>query len=1073
MSKHKRGQVRAEDASGLYIPWRWRSAKAKSKKKPPAMIDDTNPRRWWHRLVGGLLFLGFTGMITGGCGGLYLFSQNTSGVPVLTSLKQFRPKLPSTIYSSDGMRLGEFGTERRILVPIERIPKELVYAFVAAEDDRFFAHSGVDPVGILRAVVKNLKSGRIRAGGSTLTQQVAKSFLFDRLSVRMRKGICRNDKQCGWRERCQSRAGAPFGKCVPRSFKACGKEITIIYQGNPVRAYRGYTTLCDAHERCVPQCKDEQTNRSGHCRQWICMPSVPKPTCTDASGCGFGETCQEGECKPNFKKQMSDLILKLQRKGAEIRQVKAPAAFLQGLDGGFKRRTTKKTVAIAARHAANIDPRTLAMLPGVHSIRKSAAKSLRRKIREAILASRLEKTFGKLEILWMYMSNIYLGRKAYGVQAASQHYFGKNVWELSLAESAMIAGLPQAPSAYNPYRNFDRAWTRTKYVLRRMMELKYISQEAHDKAIASKETLRERIKNAKPPGSYYKITPYFTAEVRKLVLNKYGKERFMEGGMKVFATVDTEKQSLARKLARKDLEDLDMRQGYRGPLGIIPKANWADAIARAKRFYGDKPLEYKQVYAGLVTEVDSDDQQITVVVGKHKGILPLAGMRWAHTPSEYRSYSRPTVSRIGKKIKPGYWILVEPIKNWKKLKSGVRRIDRNIPRSGLIFRLRQHPKVEGALLSIDPYSGYVETMVGGYSHSRSQFNRAMYACRQPGSSFKPIVYTTAFEHGEKRKIKGKDEKVPITAGTILMDAPLTHDSGKDHAGARYKPKNYTGKYEGEVTVRRALVSSMNIPAIKTMLRTGIDRVIESARKFGITTPLRREYGMALGQSCVRPWELTMFYAMLSKGGLKPNPKLISMVLDRDDQLIEDKRWYYDPHLSPESTINRMEHAVLKKEERLISKHSAFLITYILQQVVGGGTGYKARMGKGRVAAGKTGTTNDSFDVWFMGFTPLRATAVWLGFDKNERPLGGWETGSRTAAPLWGKYMRAATKGQTWPKFPEPSDIVYKVIDPKTGKLANTDTRNPERIPFVKGTEPQERVQKRSSIKASNFYKQDF
>lgn len=1062
----------AQGPEGLYIPWRWRVGRGQAKSNPPARIENSKPRRWWQRLIGFVLFLGLTGGITGGCSGLYLFSRNTTGVPVLTSLKQFQPKLPSAIYSSDGMKIGEFGSEHRVLIPIERIPKALIYAFVAAEDDRFFQHGGVDPLGILRAVVKNLKSGRIRAGGSTLTQQVAKSFLFDRLGVRLQKGICRNDKQCGWRERCKSRAGAAFGRCVPRSFKACGKEITIVYQGKPVRAYRGYTTLCDAHEICRPQCKDTQTNMSGHCRQWICMPSAPKPTCSDNSSCAFGESCQDGECKPDFKKQMSDLIRTLQQKGAEIRAVKAPSDFLQGLDGGF-RRIVSKRVGIYARQAAQIDPRKLAMLPGVRSIHKSAEKSLRRKIKEAILAVRLEKKFTKLQILWMYMSNIFLGRKAYGIQSAALHYFGKNVWDLELAECAMIAGLPQAPSAYNPYRNFKKAWVRTKYVLRRMYELKYISKSEHDKAVESRDVLQKRIRSVKSKSLYHRITPYITAEVRKIVQKKYGKERFLEGGLKVVATVDAQKQMMARAYVRRALERLDLRQGYRGPLGVIPREKWQDAIRRATAYYGDGPLVPKHVYAGLVTRIVRGAEYAVVQVGKHRGFLPLAGMRWARKPNQYRSYSSSLLSRIGSRLKVGYWILVEPVENWKKLKTGSRSVDRKIPRSGQLFRLRQHPKVEGALLSVDPHSGYVDVMVGGYSHTRSQFNRAMYACRQPGSSFKPIVYATALEQGEKRRIKGREVKVPFTTGTIIMDAPLTHDSGKDHSGARYKPSNYTGRYEGEVTVRRALVSSMNIPAIKVMLRTGIDRVIESARKFGITTPLRREFGLALGQSCVRPWELTMFYAMLARGGLKPETRLIKMVLDRDEQILEDHRSFDDPTLSPESTINRMEHALFKKEERLISKQTAFLMNYLLKQVVSGGTGYKARLGKGRPAGGKTGTTNDSFDVWFMGFTPLKATAAWLGFDKNERPLGAWESGGKTAAPLWAKYMKAATRGQKWKEWKPTADIIWRAIDPKTGKLANTDTPNKERLPFIKGTEPQDRVEKRTNIKAQNFYKQDF
>ncbi len=1030
-------------------------------EKVPAYVE--NPRRggFLRGLFRLFIFFSITGFISGGCGGLFIFSRYATGIPALTSLDQYRPPLPSIFYSSEIDVIGEFAAERRILVPIEKIPKKLIYAFVAAEDDRFFQHGGVDPLGILRAVIKNLKSGRIKAGGSTLTQQAAKSFLLDRLVIRMQKGICRNDQQCGWSERCKGRLGSPFGRCVKRKFSSCVKQVTVIYQGKPSKIYRGFTTLCDPHEVCRPQCKNKAEDRTGLCPQWMCVPSNPRPTCQSDQNCRFGERCTDGECRPDFQKQVADIIDLIGREGAEVHMVKGPPELLQNLNGDFKRRHSKRVV-ISARRASSINSQMLERLPGVKAVFRFAEKSFRRKIREAILATQMERRFTKKQILWLYMNQVYLGHHAYGVQAAAQNYFGKNVWELNLAEAAILAGLPKAPSSYDPYRYPKRARRRMRYVLKRMQEMGYITKEERQKALQTKITTRSL------PNIFYEKTPFFTEEVRKKILKKYGKEKLFKGGLEVFTSINTEKQMLGRIALRRGLEALDRRQGYRGPLGIIKPQYWKEALRRATKFYGDKPLKVGQVYAGLVTKVDHRRQLVTVHVGKYKGYIPLAGMRWARKANPFRTYSRRLLNRIGRTLRKGYWILVEPAKNWRSLRTGIRSIDRKIPRRGLLFKLRQHPKVEGAIVSIDPYSGYIETLIGGYSYKRSQFNRALYACRQPGSSFKPVVYTTALEIGYDRMIRGQKVHFPITPATILQDTPLVYDSGTDPTAARYKPSNYSGRYEGDLILTNALVKSKNIPSIRLMMKVTMDKVIEYARKYGFTTPLRKELGMALGQSCVRPWELTMFYGMLAKKGLRVHPVFVKMVIDRDGQILEDHRAFDDPIMSAESKLNRLEANLYQKEERIIKPETAFLITHILRKVVLYGTGYKVRK-LGKPAAGKTGTTNDSFDVWFTGFTPLHATVVWLGFDKNESPLGGWETGGSTAAPVWLRYMKAATKGLKWKEWTPPPNIVWRRIDPKTGKLANVDTPNAVKLPFLKGTEPTEVVPKRGIRSAGNFY----
>jgi penicillin-binding protein 1A len=1017
----------------------------------PVFLANPRNQGWFSRLFALLIFFAVSGTILGGMGALFLFQKYARQIPVFNSLDKFRPDLPSSFYSKGEMLIGEFYKQRREVVPIEKIPRKLLYAFVAAEDDRFFKHGGVDPVGITRAMIKNLKNGRIKAGGSTLTQQVAKSFLYDLLQVTMRKNVCRNDSQCGWRERCQARAGSAIGRCVARSFKSCSSQVTTIYNGRPVKIYRGLTTLCDPHEVCLAQCKTKEQITSGQCAKWTCMPAAAKPVCTSDDACGFGKKCVKQECVPDFNRQVSMMINRIQDKGAEIRIVKAPEPVMSKLSGDFKRRKSKY-VKLYFRNAINVNVQKIEGLPGVLSTYRYAEKTLRRKIREAVLATSMERKFTKKDILWLYLNQVFLGHKAHGVQAASQNYFGKNVWELNLKEAAILAGLPQAPSRYNPHRHPKRALKRMGYVLRRMEKMGYISRDERMKALKRKlvtypvvDVMRKRV-------------PYFAQEVKKIIQRKYGKESLNRDGLEVFTTVDVEKQMLARLAIRKGLENLDKRQGYRGPLGVIPRKNWADANRRAAKYYGNTPIKPGQTYAGLVMRINRSRQYAVVQIGKHTGYLPLAGMRWARKPSPYR---RRPIWSVRQALKPGYWILVEP-RTRKQLKTGSRSIDRKIPNKPLLLRLRQHPKVEGAVLSMDPHSGYVDAMVGGYAFERSEFNRALYACRQPGSSFKPLVYATALENGETIKKRRGEIKKPITTGTVLVDAPLIHDSNSDPKAARYKPGNHSGTYAGEVTLRTALMNSMNIPAIKTMMKVGVDKVIEYARKFGITTHLRKELGLALGQSCVKPWDLMKAYGVIARGGVKANPTLIRMVIDRDQQVLEDHRNFDDPAMSPESKINRMEAKVFEEDVRILRKETAYLITYLMRGVVLYTTGYKVRQLK-KPAAGKTGTTNDSFDVWFMGITKKHVTGVWLGFDKNEQPLGAWETGGRTAAPVWLDYMKKSTAGLKWSEWTAPSTIVWKMIDPKTGKLAAPGASNALKLPFEKGTEPKERARSRSQL----------
>ena len=992
-------------ANSLHIPDHLHAKH--SEEKTPAYVMNTRPRSWWRTLFRLAIVVGLTCSVLGGCGGLYIFAKFATGIPSLDSLSQYRPPLPTTFYSDEGDVVGEFSDQRRVLVPFNKIPKRLVHAFVAAEDDRFFQHGGVDPVGIMRAITKNLKTGRLSAGGSTLTQQAAKSFLLERMKVYMKAGICRNDKQCAWDQRCKTRPGSAFGRCTKRSFRSCLKRVPVIVHGRPASVFRGYSTLCDPFEICKPGCSKGRA-KAGTCRKWTCWPMAPKATCSSDASCGFGRTCAQGACAPNFRKQVADLIDLLGRKGVEVRRVTGPAKLLSSLKGDFRRQTSR-TVMISATRAGRIDLQKIERLVGVKAVYRFAEKSFRRKVREAILAAQLERKFSKNQILWLYLNQVFLGHRAYGVQAAAQNYFGKNVWELTLAESAVLAALPKAPSTYDPYRYPKRVKKRIAYVLKRMKELGYITEKERTAA------LKEKIVAKAIPDLFRSKAPYFADEVRRYVLKKYGKEQLLKGGLQVHLAIDVVKQGIARKHLRRELKNLDQRQGFRGPLGVIPRKFWERALAKAAKYYGDRPPKRKQIYGALVTAIDHGRQVATVRIGKHKAYLPLSQMRWARKPNAYKKPSKHMIARISWALKVGYWILVEPIRGSKRLRP---KIEAMYGAGITIVRLRQDPKVEGALISINPHSGYLHSLVGGYSFKKSPYNRAIYACRQPGSAFKPILFTAALEIAARRKGRGRRER--LTPATVLQDTPLVHDNTRNRSANRYKPSNYGGFFSGDMIMYKALIKSKNVPAIRLLMKVGMQRTIRYARKMGITTDISEELGMALGQSCMKPWELAMFYATLARGGLKPKPILVKAVLDREGKVLEDNRVYYDPTLSPEGMLNRMEHHLYRKETRLISPANAFIMTHMLRGVVKkGGSAPKVGPWFGRPVAGKTGTTNDSFDVWFAGYTRKHATLLWMGFDKNEKPLGAWETGGYTAAPAWVRYMRELVKGESLGGWPRP------------------------------------------------------
>ena len=681
-------------------------------------------------------------------------------------------------------------------------------------------------------------------------------------------------------------------------------------------------------------------------------------------------------------------------------------------------------------------------------VRKGMA-GVRRKIREFILTRRLENHFTKEQILNLYLNEVYLGHHAYGVQAAAENYFRKNVWELTLPEMALIAGLPQAPSAYSPFTNPEAAKHRRKYVLGRMLAEGMISQAEHDDAEKAEVT-------AYPVEDIFRETaPYVTEHVRRDVVARYGNERLLNDGLKIFMTVDLERERDAIAATLKGILAVDKRQGYRGPLTHLPEKEWAGFEQKEQAWLdregADEEAEEgeegsatsgKGVVAALVTSVEKDVAQVSV--GKTHGKLPIEQAYWARKPNPELNAKEIKITKLKGVFEPGDVILVRRATPKKDKKGKI------IDSQKGVYALEQDPKIQGALISMDPQSGYVLAMIGGYDFEKSEFNRAFQSCRQPGSSFKPIIYSAAIEQ------KG------FTSSTVISDAAIVTD---DEANAkRWKPSNFEESFKGDVTVRNALAHSMNIIAIKTLQAVGVKAAAAWAHKLGITSKINPNaqgveepnLSMALGSSCVKLWDLTNVYALINRGGQRPNPIFLRRVVDRDGRLLEDHSSYYDPWTSLEGRLAAGYAKLFDNPEQVMTQETAFLITHLLEGVVKFGTSTRA-LALQKPVAGKTGTTNDLFDAWFMGFTKDLVTGVWVGYDTYDQPMDKYETGGHTALPIWVDYMKSALKGVPQPQFAPPpgESIVWIEVDADSGRRATDSSRAKVSEPFLKGTEPPE------------------
>jgi len=652
-------------------------------------------------------------------------------------------------------------------------------------------------------------------------------------------------------------------------------------------------------------------------------------------------------------------------------------------------------------------------------------RSLMRKLKEVAYAFGLESTLTKQEILSLYLNNIYLGNGAYGVEAAAESYFNKKTEQLNLAEIALLAGLVKAPSRYSPMNNLKRAKERQAYVLTRMADLGYVTAEQKERAIKTPLKLQSR------DSAYFSKAPYFTEFVRQQIERKYGKNMIYQEGLRIYTALDLSLQRSAQRSVEVGLRELDKREGFRGPLQTLTPKDVADLL---KKKASQAPLQPNDVHEGIILSKEESKKTYSVWVEGRKGVLPLSEMSWAIRVKPTANYKPQKIKDAGDLLKTGDVVSV-------RLKEAARK-DRPP-----VFSLDQEPIAQAALICLAPKTGYVKAMVGGRDFSESQFNRVIHSRRQPGSAFKPLIYGAALEKG-------------YTPTTVLEDSPVEY---ADYDGGTYwAPKNYDKEFRGPITFRNALAHSRNVVTVKILEDIGIGYALKYFKRMGFDSPIRRDLSVALGTSGVSMLELASAFSVFANEGELVKPIFIKKIVTMKGDVLEEN----DPSLELEERDEEEEtprSPSPMSRTRVISPQNAFIMTHLLEGVVLHGTGQRAKA-LGKPVAGKTGTSSDYADAWFVGYTPSVLSTVWVGFD-DKTSLGKGETGARAALPIWLYFMERALAGTPAEPFKVPPGIVLKKIDLETGEPAREDSKETILEAFLDGDAPAEQPRQGDSVES--------
>ena len=724
---------------------------------------------------------------------IFLFSTLwyfSADLPDYKILANYKPPISSRVHAGDGQLIAEYALQKRLFIPYDSIPKNVINSFLSAEDKNFFSHPGVDAKSITRAVIKNLKnffSEKRLEGASTITQQVAKNFLL------------------------------------------------------------------------------------------------------------------------------------------------------------------------------------------------TSEVSLKRKIKEAILAFRIERAYSKERIMELYLNQIYLGQGTYGIAAASLEYFDKAVNDLNYEEAALLAALPKAPSKYNPYKSIKKAKVRRDIVLKNLYQNLYISENEY------KKLKKKKIKTKKRKIKLLEEANFYTEEVRRSINNNYGYNELYKGGLSIRTPLNPDYQVKAFKALREGLEEYDKRHGWRGPIINLKGLNWKKSI---EKYAPDKSLNWK-----IAKVIDVKPLFVKIEIeNKELGVIDFKNINWTRVKN-FQDILKVNDIIYVKKIKKNKW------------------------------SLKQLPKINGGIVVMDPYTGRVLAMAGGFSFKLSEFNRATQAQRQPGSAFKPIVYAAALENG-------------FNPSTLVLDAPFVIEQGE---GLKtWKPENYGKKFYGPSTLRIGIEKSRNLMTVRIAQKVGFDEISKITENFGIYKDVPELLSVSLGAAETTLIKLTNAYCTFVNGGKKVTPIFIDRVQDRRGKTIfnADKR----------KCIGCEEISYLKEDipviednsEQIISAETAYQITSMMEGAIKRGTGKKLR-NLNLPLAGKTGTTNKNMDAWFLGYTSKLVIGVYVGFDEP-KSLGKYETGAKAALPIFKKFIKSVVKKKDALPFKVPKNINLVQVDAETGKLPNNNTK---------------------------------